>query len=212
MSKYKGFEGLMDFEVDNSRSKIINAAIYKFSVDGYVTSTTKDIAKLAGVSEALLFKYYGNKQKLLGAISIEIMEKRIQTLFKFRLEELMNGALNFNKSSFKTIIKDKFRYMAENSGYMKIIFIEMGFNSQENIEILRAMIDDLFGQLERFIKILQVGGVIKKELPPRTVLRSFSSSLAFLMADMRILETPLDFNEEIEYIVDIFLEGVGTHE
>lgn len=49
----------------NRREKIMNAALLLFSANGYADTSTKLIAKEADVSEALIFKHFENKDKLL---------------------------------------------------------------------------------------------------------------------------------------------------
>ncbi|HWV70686.1 MAG TPA: TetR/AcrR family transcriptional regulator [Pseudosphingobacterium sp.] len=49
----------------NRREKIMNAALLLFSAKGYADTSTKLIAKEANVSEALIFKHFENKDKLL---------------------------------------------------------------------------------------------------------------------------------------------------
>ena len=49
----------------NRREKIMQAALLLFSENGYADTSTKLIAKEADVSEALIFKHFANKDKLL---------------------------------------------------------------------------------------------------------------------------------------------------
>lgn len=213
MDKYNGFEGLHEFEKEgDSKSRILNAAIYMFSKEGYIKATTKGIAELAQVSEALLFKYYGNKQKLLGAVSMEIVEVRLPNLFEFRLDEIFKNAYNFSTGQFTSIIKDKFQYISGNTGYFKILFMDMDYNESETIVLLRGKINEFFSKIEKYLMILQKVGVVRKDLPPRTIMRSFSGNMAFLLLDLNVMKSPLDIERELELIVEIFLEGVGKHE
>ena len=53
------------------RSLILKAARELFTAQGYEATTTKDIAKLAGVLEPLLFTNFGNKAALFDAAVIE---------------------------------------------------------------------------------------------------------------------------------------------
>ncbi|GAA4787842.1 hypothetical protein GCM10023231_14980 [Olivibacter ginsenosidimutans] len=49
----------------NRREKIMQAALLLFAENGYADTSTKLIAKEASVSEALIFKHFENKDKLL---------------------------------------------------------------------------------------------------------------------------------------------------
>lgn len=47
------------------KEKIMKVALSLFATKGYVDTSTKEIASKAGVSEALIFKHFGNKESLL---------------------------------------------------------------------------------------------------------------------------------------------------
>lgn len=57
-------------------TQVIEAAIYVFSLKGFQGTTTKEIADVAGINEALIFRYFHSKQKLYTAI-IEYASTRI---------------------------------------------------------------------------------------------------------------------------------------
>ncbi len=50
------------------KEKILQTALQLFATKGYLDSSTKEIAAQAGVSEALIFKHFGNKDALLAHI------------------------------------------------------------------------------------------------------------------------------------------------
>lgn len=52
-------------KVKTRKEKIIVEAMKLFAEKGYVDTSTKEIAQNAGVSEALIFKHFGNKDRLL---------------------------------------------------------------------------------------------------------------------------------------------------
>jgi len=50
------------------KEKIMRVALSLFAENGYVDTSTKEISVAAGVSEALIFKHFGNKDALLAHI------------------------------------------------------------------------------------------------------------------------------------------------
>lgn len=50
------------------KEKIMKVALSLFATKGYVDTSTKEISVEAGVSEALIFKHFGNKDSLLAHI------------------------------------------------------------------------------------------------------------------------------------------------
>ena len=51
--------------MDETSQKIIDATMSLIRDKGYVATTTKDIARLAGVNECTLFRKFQNKKDLL---------------------------------------------------------------------------------------------------------------------------------------------------
>lgn len=50
---------------EETKKKILKSAIELVADKGYASTSTREIAKNAGVSEATIFKYYKNKDQLL---------------------------------------------------------------------------------------------------------------------------------------------------
>jgi len=211
--QYPGFEGLMMYEKNKSSSeRIINAAIYEFAINGYVRSTTKAIATRAGVSEALIFKYFGNKQKLLGKVSMEIMTLRIPDLFKYRLEEMVSENDDLDLQSFSRIVSEKFQYIADNLGYIKIVFLDLSFNAEDTIGAVKSMLSSFLGQMDVKIILLQNKGIVREDLEPRSIIRSFIGMLHVLLMEKNLLDPSLDIDKALVAQMNIFMKGVGVND
>lgn len=64
------------------KRKIIQAAIERFSTHGFGGTTTRELARQAGISEALLFRHFPNKRKLYEAILSAKMEEQVPFLLQ----------------------------------------------------------------------------------------------------------------------------------
>ncbi|MGH7783465.1 MAG: TetR/AcrR family transcriptional regulator, partial [Candidatus Binatia bacterium] len=53
---------------DMRREQILGTAVELFSKHGFRGTTTKEIARASGVSEAMVFKHFATKDELYGAI------------------------------------------------------------------------------------------------------------------------------------------------
>ena len=62
------------------QEKILEAALELFASEGYAATPTSKIAKMAGVSEGLIFRHYESKQGLLDALIVEA-EVRLGKIF-----------------------------------------------------------------------------------------------------------------------------------
>ena len=79
------------------KEKILYAAQKLFALEGYQGTSTAKVAKEAGVSEALIFRHFGNKEGLLKAI-LALGEERAMKFFSKILMEtdplkVINNAL-----------------------------------------------------------------------------------------------------------------------
>jgi len=52
-------------KTESRKERILREALLLFAEKGYMDTSTKNIAQQAGVSEALIFKHFGNKDNLL---------------------------------------------------------------------------------------------------------------------------------------------------
>jgi AcrR family transcriptional regulator len=64
----------------DKKEKILQAALQLFAKEGFFATSTSKIAKVAVVSEGLIFRHFGNKEGLLQAILGE-GENRMKNLF-----------------------------------------------------------------------------------------------------------------------------------
>ncbi|MDX2216511.1 MAG: helix-turn-helix domain-containing protein [Oculatellaceae cyanobacterium bins.114] len=64
----------------DTRDRLLNAAIQVFSTQGFVGATTREIARVAEVSEVTLFHHFQSKDQLLKAGVEHITALRLETL------------------------------------------------------------------------------------------------------------------------------------
>jgi AcrR family transcriptional regulator len=72
---------------EERREAILEAALAVFSRKGFSGTTTKDIAREAGVSEALLYRHFPSKEDLHGALQDTLCEHKEGLMAFFASEE-----------------------------------------------------------------------------------------------------------------------------
>src|SRR4029453_12240340 len=72
------------------REQILKTALGLFAAQGFDATSTKQIAKEAGIAEGLIFHYFPPKASLLSAILEDRMEER--RAFRNELRPLLEGA------------------------------------------------------------------------------------------------------------------------
>lgn len=83
-------------DAQGTRRLLLDAAAELFAERGYEAATVRDIAALAGVNQALLFRYFGSKQALLTEVMASGGQEQVRTtpperLFATALRGMLTG-------------------------------------------------------------------------------------------------------------------------
>ena len=157
------------------KKKTLEAAIILFGKKGYNGTSTLEIAKAAGVSQATVFKYFRTKEDLLISIIAPILPR----LFSNFLGRIKNINTITVKEIIHYIVRDRFRFMKENKEIIKIIFSEVLTNEQLKQKIIIGA-EEVFKErrLDEFFEYLkQNNPEINKELTLLEIMRAISGAL-----------------------------------
>ena len=175
------------------KKKTLEAAIILFGKKGYNGTSTLEIAKAAGVSQATVFKYFQTKEDLLISIIAPILPR----LFSNFLGRVKNINTITVKEIIHYIVRDRFRFMKENKDIIKIIFSEVLTNEQLKQKIIIG-VEEVFKErrLDEFFEYLkQNNPEINKELILPEIMRPIAGVLItyfiqrFIVFDGVICET-----------------------
>ncbi len=125
------------------QEQILKAALLLFAKEGYHATSTSKVAKLAGVSEGLIFRHFGNKEGLLKAI-LEEGENRLKILFADIVletdpKEVIRKAITFTG-----------KIDVEDYDFWKLQFKlkwELEINGDKKMEPLKMALSNAFGKL-----------------------------------------------------------------
>jgi AcrR family transcriptional regulator len=88
-----------------TRQKILNSALELYATNGYHNTTVDQIAKNAGLSVGVAYRYFGNKKELLLA-ALEYAFSNIEKLSGTDHEDVFNGNLSQSLAVFEKIHTD----------------------------------------------------------------------------------------------------------
>lgn len=140
---------------DERRLQILDAAANLFSVNGFRGTTTKEIARDAGVSEALVFRHFATKDKLYEAI----LDGRacVNGLHEFPWEEneKIKKAIEEgdDRAVFYNIALDALNKQQADVAFMRLIF----YSALEEHELSERFFGEYVSRIYKF-----VGGYIKR--------------------------------------------------
>ena len=155
------------------KKKTIEAAIKLFAKQGYHGTSTLQIAKEAGVSQATVFKYFKTKEDLLYSIIVPVIPK----LFLNFLKRIQNT--NSLEELISYAVEDRMVFLKENKDIVKIIYSEILTNE----DFKTQLIDSLKITFEKidFKAILQTykenNPEVNENLSTAEIIRSFSGPI-----------------------------------
>lgn len=124
-SVFESFEAyLKEADYPKGKKKIMQAAVDLISTKSYNGTSTLQIAKHAGLSQATLFKYFKTKEDLLTAI----LHPVVPGLFGRFFEELL--AFNTTEEKVHYLVHNRMAYLKKNRALMKIILQEIFSNTK----------------------------------------------------------------------------------
>ena len=126
----------------------MQAAVDLISTKSYNGTSTLQIAKHAGLSQATLFKYFKTKEDLLTAI----LHPVVPGLFGRFFEELL--AVNTTEEKVHYLVHNRMAYLKKNRALMKIILQEIFSNKKlrnEQIFIWNTIQDKLLRVHEELV-------------------------------------------------------------
>ncbi len=193
---------------EDTRARILQAALKLFARKGYDGTTTKDLANSAKVAEGTLFRYFPNKK----AILIEVATSGWVEILTDLLTELSE------MGSYKAISQVMLRRMLnmqENADLLRVCFIEAQNHSELKERIQSEVIGKMTDVAEAFFETAMSKGIYR-QMNPKIVAQVFLGMFAIAgFSTETILDpesSPKAMQEMAEGIADIFLHGVLNKE
>ena len=112
------------------KKKTLESAIKLLAKQGYNGTSTLQIAKEAGVSQATVFKYFKTKEDLLYSIIVPVIPK----LFSSFLGRIKKA--NSVQELISYVVRDRFEFLEENRNTVRIVFSELLTNEELKKQLL----------------------------------------------------------------------------
>lgn len=199
---------------DERREQILQSAVSLFSQRGFSGTTTREIARGAGVSEAMVFRHFSTKEELYGAILHSKSCSDGLDRFPWEGNAALQEALK-NKDDygvFYNIAYDALIKHESDVGFMRLLFFSALEEHTLADRFFNEFISKVYDFISAYIKGRQDDGVMR-EVNPRIVVRSFLGmlihhSLNNILWDKnrRLLDIPTE--EAAKNFAEIILRGV----
>ncbi len=199
---------------DKRREQILRTAVNLFSHRGFSGTTTKEIARASGVSEAMVFRHFSTKDALYGAI---LESKKCQDgLHQFPWEtnaELQKAINDKNdRDFFYHFGLDALNNHQADVGFMRLLFYSALEEHELAERFFGEFVTQIYDFLSHYIETRQRDGAMR-EINPRIVVRSFLGmlihhSLNNILWDKNRRLLRITNEEAASNFADILLNGV----
>src|SRR5882724_1590195 len=108
---------------DERRLQILKVAMRLFSQRGFRGTTTKEIARAAGVSEAMVFKHFATKDELYGAI-LDNKACQGEMQFPWHEDSLIKKAMDErdDHAVFYNLALNAMNKQQADAGFLRLLF------------------------------------------------------------------------------------------
>lgn len=187
---------------EETRQRIIDAAVEVGSQVGYPKATTKAIAEAAGVNEVTLFRHFGTKENLF----LAAVEKYGGPAIAPAIEAQFTGEYRQDMMLLGNLLMNMF---LERGEMMRLLLCE-SVNIPEVKNVMARNPRELRKMLARYLQSQMDKGTIKTQHPEALaqafmgMFLSYNISLYMLDED---IHPKIEQSELVSRFVDIFVEG-----
>lgn len=196
---------------EKTMQHIIDSTIKLFASKGYNATTTVLIAKEVGVSEAVIFKHFGSKEKLLKAISSIAIERIIENISIIPLMENIESSKHYPMRDFiKSVIRERFDFFEKNTELIKLLLLEMQYSpklKQQVNNILFPKVFDVLVCIKEIIKRKTKASKTRTDTIAR-ILLGFAQSVVLqkYLFEFEISKDKIE--QELNDILDLIEESI----
>ena len=190
------------------REQILATALGLFASQGFDATSTKQIAKEAGIAEGLIFHYFPTKASLLAAILEDRLEGR--RAFRRELRPLLEDAADRPASEvLRAVASGWLATLRRDEEIVVVLFTAAQVNPEVRAawqRLIRGGTELLSGFLASRVEASE----LKKDLPLETAATMFVSSLMIFFLTRRHLSEPEWEKEGDAYaqeLISVWLEG-----
>ena len=163
---------------DRRREQILQTAVNLFSQRGFKGTTTKEIAKAAGVSEAIIFRHFSTKDELYGAILHSKSCEDGLHRFPWEGNEVLQEAIR-NRDDFGVFYNLALNAMNNHQKdveFMRLLFYSALEEHELADRFFGEFVSHVYGFIGEYVRERQEEGAMR-DIEPRVVVRAFLGML-----------------------------------
>jgi AcrR family transcriptional regulator len=191
---------------ERSRRAILNAALQLFSTQGFRSTSTRDIARAAGISTGALYHHFADKELIFQSLLDEYWQASTSRDFPFNVA-LLNGAFPDDLTALAHAARDSVKKYRR---HIALVYVDV-------VEFEGAHIQRYYEQIaSRFEAFLNQRPEVKRKLrpgvSPLTAAILVSRVMLYLYSVEYVFGVPNQFgkqeDEVLREIVEILEHGI----
>ncbi len=199
---------------DARREQILQTAVTLFSQRGFKGTTTKEIAKAAGVSEAIIFRHFATKDELYGAILHSKTCRDGLHRFPWESNEVLKEAIGRkdDQGVFYNLALQAMENHQKDEAFMRLLFYSALEEHELADRFFGEFVSQVYGFIGEYVRDRQEDGVMR-DINPRVVVRAFLGmlihhSLNNILWDKKRRLLDISNEEAAKNFAEIVLRGV----
>ncbi|AZE61021.1 MULTISPECIES: TetR/AcrR family transcriptional regulator [Pseudomonas] len=204
--------GIRAQQADQTRARILQAAVKVFARDGYSGGRVDSISKVAESNDRMLYYYFGSKEQLFTCVLEHIYEQFNQAEGKLKLD------LAAPAQALRELVAFIWNYYVKHPEFVAILSIEnlhQGKHARQSSE-MRRLSGEAVGVLRPIIEAGQAQGVFRQDIDLKHVYLMIASLCYFYNSNRHTLSSFLgeDLSNKgqqqdwLAFITDLVLRGV----
>jgi AcrR family transcriptional regulator len=191
---------------ERSRRAILDAALHLFSTQGFRSTSTRDIAEVAGISTGALYHHFADKELIFQSLLDEYWQATTAPDFPLNVA-LRSGAFPDNLTALANAARESVKRYRP---YIRLVYVDV--IEFEGIHI-RRFYEQIAARFAAFLaERPEVRAKLRPEISPETAAILVTRILVYIYAVEHVFGVPNQFgnNENIVLgeIVDILERGI----
>lgn len=188
------------------KDQIVGVATSLFAAKGFSGTTTRQIAEAAGISEAVIYRHFSNKDALYDAI---INARCLDTQGNSRLLNKLTG--KEGKAFFREIAAFLITEHRQDDSFLRLLLFSALEGHGLSEKFLNTRSIELFEYIQEQIKTLVRDGIFR-DVDPLIVSRAFIGMVIHYSISQEIFGQKKQFKRPdsavVDAFVDIFFDGM----
>jgi AcrR family transcriptional regulator len=190
------------------REQILQTALTLFAAQGFDATSTRQIAKEAGIAEGLIFHYFPTKASLLTAILEDRLERR--RAFRSELRPLLEDAGSKPTPEVLRAVASGWLATLRRDEEIAVVLFTTAQTNPEVRKAWQGLIREGTELLTSYLAARVEDGELRKDLPLETAAMMFVSSLMIFFLTRRHLPETEWREQSAAYpreLISVWLEG-----